>query len=74
MSGGRGASESVVWRKGVARVHVGASQYYVCRCGLLLPGEMSHPQSKFRILSVEILSQQRDIQLHVGAFSTLQCH
>jgi len=24
-------------------------------------GEMSHPQNKFRILSVEILLQQRDI-------------
>jgi len=46
MSGGRGAGESRVWRKVIAGVRV---------------GEMSHPQNKFRILSVEILSQQRDI-------------
>jgi len=46
VSGGRGAGESGVWRKGIAGVHV---------------GEMSHPQNKFRILYVEILSQRRDI-------------
>jgi len=46
MSGGRGAGESDVWRKGIAGLCV---------------SEMFHPQNKFRILSVEILSQQRDI-------------
>jgi len=33
----------------------------VYRWGACRVGEMSHPQNKFRILSVEILSQQRDI-------------
>jgi len=35
MSGGRGAGESGVWRKGIARVRV---------------GEMSHPKNKLRKL------------------------
>jgi len=50
MSGGRGAGESRVWRKVIAVVRL---------------GEMPHPQNKFRILSVEILSQQRDISSYI---------